>query len=250
MTKILEMAPVSMLGARPTRRLTPALATGPDCSTLIPERQRSRPAMIPSSSPATSSPSPQERHNSPSARAFARKTFRIDNPELYERIRLSVQKACPAWLSHESDDLTQKAMIRLMERAKKEDAHEGFCATYIYRAAHNTVIDEVRKRRREVLVQDPEPAMNADRSVATPVAPTPSDHLRDGRLRQAIFHCLGKIRAERRIAISMKLQGHSTIDIARLLDWNCKRVENMTSRGRQDLRVCLQKKGITGTCHS
>lgn len=192
---------------------------------------------------------PQEWHANQSERAFTRKTFRIDNPELYERIRLSIQKACPAWLSHESDDLTHKAMLRLMERANKEEEHEGFCATYIYRAAHNTVIDEVRKRRREVLVQDLEPAISTESSACAPVAPTPCDHLRDGRLRQAIFHCLGKIRAERRIAISMKLQGHSTNEIARFLDWNSKRVENMTSRGRQDLRVCLQKKGITGTCH-
>lgn len=181
----------------------------------------------------------------------AKKTFSIHSRELQERIRLSVLKACPQWLAHEKEDLSQRALLRLMERASKEPDHDGFCATYIYRTAHNTVIDEVRKRRREVLVDDPEPALNAELTgEPDQQKESPSSQIRNSRLRQSIFHCLGKIRKERRIAISLKLQGHSTADIGALLDWNNKRVENMTSRGRQDLRVCLEKKGLSGSCQA
>lgn len=175
---------------------------------------------------------------------LSRKSFDLASPELYARIRLSVKKACPAWLLHECDDLAQKAMLRLMERSERNHNQSEFCATYIYRAAHNTVIDEIRRRRRDVLVQDTDPEVQDQ-----PDPATPANQVDDARLRDAIFHCLGKIRAERRIAISMKLQGHSTADIGRLLAWNNKRVENLTSRGRQDLKHCLQKKGINGSCH-
>lgn len=174
----------------------------------------------------------------------ARKSFDLASPELYARIRISVKKACPAWLAHECDDLAQKAMLRLMERSERNHNQVEFCASYIYRAAHNTVIDEIRRRRRDVVVQD-----SGTPTQEPPDPATPAKQVNDARVRDAIFHCLGKIRAERRIAISMKLQGHSTAEIGRLLAWNNKRVENLTSRGRQDLKHCLQKKGIHGSCH-
>lgn len=178
-------------------------------------------------------------------------SFSVQSKELQERVRLSVLKACPDWLASEQEDLAQRALLRLMERAAKEPNHDGFCATYIYRTAHNTVIDEVRKRRREVLVEDPEPAVNAELTGRPDQQQeSPSNQVRNARLRQSIFHCLGKIRKERRIAISLKLQGHSTADIGALLGWNNKRVENMTSRGRQDLKVCLEKKGLSGSCQA
>lgn len=211
--------------------------------------QRAGPYPIMTLSPNSSAPSAQRVPTTSSGGSLsanlllARKSFDLASPELYARVRLSVKTACPAWLLPECDDLAQKAMLRLMERSERNHNQVEFCASYIYRAAHNTVIDEIRRRRREVKMQALDPAVQEH---ADPTPPT--GHIDDSIIRDAIFHCLGKIRAERRIAISMKLQGHSTADIGRLLAWNNKRVENLTSRGRQDLKLCLQKKGIHGTC--
>lgn len=173
------------------------------------------------------------------------KHYDLSDPEVYRRLELTVRKVCPAWLSREREDLTQRAMLRLMERVRSEGSPEGFCASYIYRTAHNSVIDEIRKRRREVLVEEPRSELEPE-SESQPV--TPAAQLRNYRLRDAIFACLRGIRAERRVAVSLRLQGHSVKEVARLMECNEKRVENMTSRGRADLRQCLEKKGFSASC--
>lgn len=197
--------------------------------------------------PPTPSPPAQRTGESlaPREPSSASKQFGLNDPEVYRRLELTVRKVCPAWLSREREDLTQRAMLRLMEKVRSEGRPEGFCASYIYRTAHNLVIDEIRKRRREVLVEDPRSDTDAewggDRA-------TPATELGKTRLRDALFACLAGIRAERRVAVSLRLQGHSVKEVAKLMDCNEKRVENMTSRGRADLRQCLEKKGFGASC--
>ena len=49
---------------------------------------------------------------------------------------------------------------------------------------------------------------------------------------------------DRRLAVTLHLQGHSVPDAARVLDWPVKRTENLVYRGMADLRECLMSKGI------
>ena len=52
------------------------------------------------------------------------------------------------------------------------------------------------------------------------------------------------MKRERRLAVTLHLQGHSVPEAARLLDWAVKRTENLVYRGLADLRECLTAKGI------
>jgi RNA polymerase sigma-70 factor (ECF subfamily) len=62
-------------------------------------------------------------------------------------------------------------------------------------------------------------------------------------LGSAVRECLLNAKRERRLAVTLYLQGHSIPDAARILDWDVKRTENLVYRGLADLRQCLLKKG-------
>lgn len=183
----------------------------------------------------------------------ARKVLNLNDPETYARLQRMVRKVCPAWLERERDDFAQKAMIRLLERAKKLGANDeqGLCASYLYRTAHSTVIDEIRKRKREVLAEDIEDyrcdaghAKHEElRSSESPLGNASSK-----ALRVAIQDCLTKLAPERSRAVSLRLEGFKISEIAEMLDWNKKRAENLERRGRENLRDCLKGKGYEVQC--
>lgn len=163
-----------------------------------------------------------------------------------------VRKACPPWLARERDDLGQKAMLRLLERARRlADPNLEICATYLYRVANSIVIDEIRKRGREVLAEDVEDyRANSRQEVQEELQSSrnPVGQLRAKELRAAMEDCLSKINVERRRATGLRLQGFTIPEIAKMLDWKDKKAENMERRGRLDLRRCLSKKGFEVTC--
>jgi RNA polymerase sigma-70 factor (ECF subfamily) len=49
---------------------------------------------------------------------------------------------------------------------------------------------------------------------------------------------------DRRLAVTLYLQGHTVPEAARILDWSGKRTENLVYRGLADLRECLMAKGM------
>jgi RNA polymerase sigma-70 factor (ECF subfamily) len=52
------------------------------------------------------------------------------------------------------------------------------------------------------------------------------------------------MKRERRLAVTLHLQGHTVPEAARILDWAAKQTENLVYRGLADLRACLMAKGI------
>ena len=52
------------------------------------------------------------------------------------------------------------------------------------------------------------------------------------------------MKRERRLAVTLHLQGHTVPQAARLLDFSPKQTENLVYRGLADLRACLLAKGI------
>ena len=60
---------------------------------------------------------------------------------------------------------------------------------------------------------------------------------------RGIQACLAAMKRERRLAVTLHLQGHSVSEAARILDWPEKRTENLVYRGLADLRACLTLEG-------
>lgn len=132
-------------------------------------------------------------------------------------------------------------VVQIVER--KSAANEGipgFASSYIYKVAHSALIDEIRRvtRRRETDLDDP--------SVSAVVVDTkdPERVAASRQIGRSIQDCLARIKEERRLAVTLYLQGHTGPEMARILDWAAKRVENLVYRGLADLRECLMSKGI------
>jgi RNA polymerase sigma-70 factor (ECF subfamily) len=112
--------------------------------------------------------------------------------------------------------------------------------SYLYKVAHSTLIDEVRRVRRQR-----ETALDEGMVASMPVAQEdPERRAASREIGRGIQDCLSRLKRERRLAVTLYLQGHSVPESSRLLDWSAKRTENLVYRGLADLRECLTSKGL------
>ena len=134
----------------------------------------------------------------------------------------------------------QDAWMRLKEAQKRNERNRNPGASLIARVAYCATVDEIRRRqrRREVSVE------GARESLATrDVAPDRAASARE--VGSAIRVCLGGLLPNRRLAVTLYLQGNTAPETGTLLGWTLKRAENMIFRGMADLRSCLVRKGVT-----
>lgn len=169
--------------------------------------------------------------------------------ELRAKLQKAVYRICPAWLVDRRDDLVQLATIKLMEAHRRRlgddtaDLGEGIPAassSYLFRVAHSALVDEIRRlrRQRETSLDDD------DNTVEPQDGHDPERHATSRRTGHAIKDCMGFMKRERRMAVTLYLQGHSVPDASKVLSWSRKRTENLVFRGLDNLRQCLRKKGI------
>ncbi len=159
------------------------------------------------------------------------------------RLRRSVARYRPAWLSEDEDDILQVAMLRYLDAVKK-DRNRELTAAYADRVAYGCTIDAIRRhqRRKEVPVQttDEEPELPATRSgIADPERSNASREIGE-----AILGCLSGLVESRRRAVALYLQGHTVPSIAELFGWSTKKAESLVYRGMANLRTCLTAKGV------
>lgn len=166
-------------------------------------------------------------------------------PADLERVRrhleVAVRRVCPPSIAAEAEDLVQRAIIKLMKLGTDGEGNRAVSASYLWRVAYTSVIDEIRRRdrRREV-------SLIEDSAAAIPIAPQP-DPEREAASRSigdAIRDCLRRIVDDRRRAVTLHLVGHTVPEIAELLDRRPKQTDNLVYRGMADLRRCLSNKGI------
>jgi RNA polymerase sigma-70 factor, ECF subfamily len=168
----------------------------------------------------------------------------IDYTKLRADLVRAVARLCPSWLSNQRDDMVQAAFLRVMQVVEKQsESAEGnrpLPSSYLYKVAHSALVDEIRRvrRRRETDLED---------EGVAPIAITRQDPERltaSREIGRGIQDCLALMSRDRRLAVTLYLQGHSIPDASRVLDWAAKRTENLVYRGLADLRGCLEKKGM------
>lgn len=156
----------------------------------------------------------------------------------------AVGRVCPGWLAADRDDLVQAALMRVMRRVEAAERDgEGnapLAASYLHKVAYSVLVDEIRRvrRRRETSLDDE--AAEPPR----PQAPNPERVAASAEIGRGIQGCLGDLARDRRLAVTLHLQGHTVVETAKILDWPEKRAENLVYRGLADLRACLASKGI------
>jgi RNA polymerase sigma-70 factor, ECF subfamily len=161
----------------------------------------------------------------------------------------AVRRQCPAWLSADAQDIAQAALTKVMAAERKTEGERPLTSFYLHRVAHSALVDEIRrrKRRQEVSLEGTTESGDDARSFEPAFQPRaqgdPESHASFGELGTAVRECLQGAKRERRLAVTLYLQGHSVPEAARILGWDAKRTENLVYRGLADLRQCVMGKG-------
>jgi RNA polymerase sigma-70 factor (ECF subfamily) len=168
----------------------------------------------------------------------------LDFTKLRQDLVRAVSRICPWWLADRRDDLVQAAVMRVMQvseaRRATPEGNTPLRASYLYKVAFSALVDEIRRVRRRRETDLDEHAV-AGSAVARE---NPERTAVSREIGRGIQECLRRMKRERRLAVTLHLQGHSVPDAARILDWTNKQAENLTYRGLADLRACLRSKGI------
>lgn len=170
----------------------------------------------------------------------------LNDPELYARLQRCVHRVCPPWMRDRADDLAQKSVVRILEGARRGAAREGYSSAYLVRIAQTVLIDEIRAHRRRAhtrVALDPESQRRNEPRAASSADPERAVH--DSQINRDLRECLDRLVRDRRLAVTLNLQGHGITEIGTIFGCPSKRAENLVGRGRSDLRLCLSKKGHT-----
>ncbi len=152
-----------------------------------------------------------------------------------------IARMCPRWMAGEREDLLQGALIRVMTLANGR--HTGpISAAYARRVAYTQVVDEIRRRGHHRESSLERLLEESDFEVSSPIA-DPERDTSSRELGLAIQDCVRRLIPSRRRAITLSLMGRKNREIASLMGWNPKRTENLVTRGRAQLRQCLESKG-------
>jgi RNA polymerase sigma-70 factor (ECF subfamily) len=157
----------------------------------------------------------------------------------------AVRRQCPAWLANHAEDIAQVALAKVIAIERQREGLQPFTSFYLQRVAHSALVDEIRRRRRrpEVSLDGEIEAGEHAAVIEPPAAGNPETEAAARELGVAIRDCLSAATRDRRLAVSLYLQGHTVPEAARVLGWTAKRVENLVYRGLAVLRECLLRKG-------
>ncbi len=158
---------------------------------------------------------------------------------IYAMIRNMVKNDADAW------DLSQDVFVKAWQALPRFEARARF-STWLFRIAHNTVYDWVRKRKIESAGELNDEIFNRDSIDASArTAPSatdaPDDALANTELRIKIEEALGKLSPEHREAVIFKdVQGLSYKEIAEVMDCTLGTVMSRLFYARQKLQTLLK----------
>ena len=161
--------------------------------------------------------------------------------EIRRRLTRAVHRVCPRWLAAHAEDIVQTAMVRVLSAARgRGEGNPDLSSLYLEKTAYSALVDEIRRQRRRREESDEGTlAAAGGRSHGDPDSVVAAREVASG-----LRACLANLRASRRLAVTLHLQGHSVPEVAAILQWRTKRAENLVYRGLADLRRCLSMKGL------
>lgn len=132
-------------------------------------------------------------------------------------------------------------MLRVLEIGEKDEGPRSFSASYLWRVAYTTLVDEIRRYRRRREVDLTETPQEAPRGGGLP---NPERAAAGTEIGRGIQACLATLVPPRRRAVTLYLLGHNVPEIHGLLGLRAKQAENLVYRGLGDLRKCLRSRDL------
>jgi RNA polymerase sigma-70 factor, ECF subfamily len=145
-----------------------------------------------------------------------------------------------------AEDLAQDTFIKVLNNIEKYDPSYKF-SSWIFKIAHNTTVDHIRKKTPETLSLDGSPhARTQEQAEATSFtavdsAETPEQFTSSREVGVEIEAALADIRPEYREAIMLwHIEGRPYDEIAQIMDLPLGTVKTYIHRGRNELRKRLE----------
>jgi RNA polymerase sigma-70 factor, ECF subfamily len=144
-----------------------------------------------------------------------------------------------------AEDLAQDTFIKVLNALDRYDPSFKF-SSWIFKIAHNTALDHLRKKVPATLSIDGSPhartAAEAEARTLTPASatPTPEEFTSNRELGSEIDRALATLRAEYRTAIVLcHVEGRPYEEIAQIMDVPLGTVKTYIHRGRNELKKQL-----------
>ena len=167
--------------------------------------------------------------------------------EFSKLLRHAITRLCPKNLGIQPEDIEQETRLRIWQAIESEREINNL-ASYIYRIAVTTTINEIRraKARREAQLHPAEDGGAAEKGMSRMEDPaTPPDRLAEQQqVIQKVEEALARLPQDRRRAVGLYLEGWSSQEIADILGWSEPKARNLLYRGLKDLRQRLRVEGI------
>lgn len=145
-----------------------------------------------------------------------------------------------------SEDLAQDTFIKVLNALDKYDPSYKF-SSWIFKIAHNTTVDHLRKKRPDTLSLEGSPhARTREQAEATSFTPVdtredPEYFTESQEIGSVIEAAIGELRPEYREAILLwHVEGRPYDEIAEIMDLPLGTVKTYIHRGRNELRGKLE----------
>ncbi|MGH7577807.1 MAG: RNA polymerase sigma factor [Longimicrobiales bacterium] len=145
-----------------------------------------------------------------------------------------------------AEDLAQDTFIKVLNHLDRYDPSYKF-SSWIFKIAHNTALDHLRRKQPEVLSIHGSPHARTDDEVeATALTPvsddeTPEEFTASRELGTEIERAIGTLRPEYRTAIILcHVEGRPYDEIAQIMDVPLGTVKTFIHRARNELRKQLE----------
>ncbi|WP_292312903.1 sigma-70 family RNA polymerase sigma factor [Marivivens sp.] len=128
--------------------------------------------------------------------------------------------------------VVQDALMRLWKIAPEWRQGEAQVSTWLYRVVANLCTDRLRRRKRNVGIDQ----------IAEPEDPTPSvtDRMQDDARQKALADALASLPDRQAQAVALRhLEGLGNPEIAEIMEISVEAVESLTSRGKRALAAIL-----------
>lgn len=144
-----------------------------------------------------------------------------------------------------AEDLVQETFIKVLNALDRYDPRYKF-SSWIFRIAHNTAIDQLRKREVATLSLDGSPhadspdSVEASTLVAVSEDETPEEYAASRQIGEEIERAIGLLRPEYRTAIVLwHVEGRPYDEIAQIMEVPLGTVKTYIHRARNELRKHL-----------
>ena len=166
----------------------------------------------------------------------------VDFEWIRRQLVAAVGRACPRRLADQREDIVQSALVRLIRILDREESPTTPSATYIWSTAYSVTLDELRsaRHRRERPLDESEAEQRG-----APPGSNPEEQSTARQLGRGVLDCLRGTLPERKRAVMLHYLGYKPREVAHMLGVSAKKISNLVYRGLDDLRRCLEAKGLT-----